>query len=98
MTERAGIAGVAEPGARSLTVADLVGTWRLLSWHALGEDGSTREPFGAEPLGYVVYTADGRMITTISRGDRTPIGGDLLSGPEAGRLDAFASFIAYSGT
>ena len=49
MTERAGIAGVAEPGARSLTVADLVGTWRLLSWHALGEDGSTREPFGPSP-------------------------------------------------
>lgn len=87
-----------DPAARTLTTADLVGTWRLLSWQATGEDGSTREPFGAEPLGYVVYTADGRMITTISRGDRAPIGGDLLSGPETGRLDAFASFIAYSGT
>jgi hypothetical protein len=52
---------------------------------------------GAAPLGYVVYTADGRMITTISAADRPPIGGDVLSGPTEGRLAAFASFLAYSG-
>ena len=38
------------------------------------------------------------MLTTISGVDRAPIGGDLLSGPDAGRLEAFASFVAYSGT
>ena len=88
----AGVAGA------TLSREDLVGTWRLLSWRSVAEDGSAREPFGPAPLGYVVYTADGRMLTTISQPDRPAIGGDLLSGPEAGRLDAFASFIAYAGT
>ena len=84
--------------AGAIRAADLVGTWSLRRWEALAEDGTVRTPFGEAPLGYVVYTVDGRMITTISRADRAPIGGDLLAGPEAGRLDAFASFIAYSGT
>jgi hypothetical protein len=39
------------------------------------------------------------MITTIGRTARSPIdGGDMLGGPDAQRLDAFTSFIAYSGT
>jgi hypothetical protein len=81
-----------------LSAAQLVGTWRLLRWQTLIEGGSTGGPLGETPLGYVVYTQDGRMLTTISRVDRAPIGGDLLSGPDAGRLEAFASFVAYSGT
>jgi hypothetical protein len=56
------------------------------------------QPFGEEPLGYVVYTADGRMITTISMAGRAAIGGDVLAGPAEARVAAFASFIAYSGT
>ena len=49
-----------------LTAHDLVGTWRLRSWRSEADDGSVAEPMGAAPLGYVVYTPDGRMITTIS--------------------------------
>lgn len=82
----------------SATAADLEGTWRLRSWRSVGADESTIEPFGPRPLGWLVYTADGHMITTISTRDREPIGGDLLSGPDAGRLEAFATFLAYSGT
>ncbi len=61
-------------------------------------DGTETQPFGEHPLGYVVYTNDGRMITTISHEQRAAIGGELLSAPEAARADAFASFMAYSGT
>lgn len=86
-------------GAQHQLVADdLVGTWRLRSWESRGEDGSVVLPFGPEPLGYVVYTADGRMITTISEADRAAIGGDVLTGPSEARVAAFASFISYSGT
>lgn len=76
----------------------LLGTWRLLDWEATGADGVGWRPFGDLPLGYVVYTHDGRMITTISRAHRAAVGGDLLSAPDAGRAAAFASFLAYSGT
>ena len=85
--------------ARSgLTADDLVGTWRLTSWTSAGEDG-VRHPMGDPPEGVLVYTAGGTMITTIGRAGRSPIdGGDMLSGPDEQRLDAFTSFIAYSGT
>ena len=76
----------------------LIGTWRLLSWEAVRAEGGVQRPFGAGPLGYLVYTDAGRMLTTISRAGRASIGGDLLTGPEAGRAVAFASFVAYSGT
>jgi hypothetical protein len=82
----------------ALTRADLVGTWRLLAWTSTGEDG-VQHPMGERPEGVVVYTADGTMITTIGRADRPPIdGADMHGGPVEQRLEAMATFIAYSGT
>jgi hypothetical protein len=84
--------------AGTLAAADLVGTWRLQSWTATGDDG-VEHPMGDPPEGVLVYTPDGTMITTIGRAGRTPIdGGDMLAGPDPQRLDAFTSFIAYSGS
>ena len=86
----------AAPGAAS--AADLVGTWRLLTWASVGDDGVT-QPMGERPHGVVVYTGDGTMITTIGRADRPPIdGADIQSGPADQRVDAMATFIAYSGS
>ena len=82
----------------ALTVADLVGTWRLLTWTSDGEDG-VQHPMGERPEGILVYTADGTMITTIGRAGRPPIdGGDMLAGPEDQRLGDLTTFIAYSGS
>ncbi|MEO5964752.1 MAG: lipocalin-like domain-containing protein [Candidatus Limnocylindrales bacterium] len=85
-----------DDGARS--AADLVGTWRLRAWTATADDG-VEHPMGEPPEGILVYTADGTMITTIGRAGRPPIDGvDMLGGPEAQRLEAFTTFIAYSAT
>ena len=81
-----------------LLADDLVGTWRLLEWRAEADDGTSTRPFGDRPLGYVVYTADGHMITTISVPDRAPIGEELLAAPPDARAAAFETFAAYSGT
>lgn len=86
------------PAATGLAASDLEGTWRLASWETLGDEGDRRAPFGHDPLGLVVYTGGGRMITTISRPDRAPTGGDLVGAPDAARLAAYATFVAYSGT
>jgi hypothetical protein len=84
--------------SQALAAADLIGTWRLLSWVSEGEDGVQR-PFGEDAEGIVVYTADGTMITTIGRSDRGPIdGGDMAAGPVDQRLAAASTFIAYSGS
>lgn len=83
---------------RPLGAQDLVGTWRLLSWTSTGDDG-VQHPMGDPPEGILVYTPGGTMITTIGRAGRSPIdGGDMLAGPDDQRLDAFTSFIAYSGS
>jgi hypothetical protein len=80
-------------------VGALVGSWRLASWVAIGEDGSVVEPMGADVEGLLMYSAEGLMITTIGRHARPPISGDdLLAGPADERLAAAETFIAYSGT
>ena len=75
----------------------LLGAWRLLTWESIGDDGSVDHPMGTDPEGVVVYTPDGTMMTTLGRSGRAPItGGDMLAGPDAERLAAFGSFIAYT--
>jgi hypothetical protein len=88
-----------DAGAPDDLRAGLVGTWRLRSWEARGEDGSVELPLGEAPMGILVYTSDSVMITTIGRPDRAPISrGDMLTGPDDERLASMASFIAYSGS
>jgi hypothetical protein len=88
----------ASPVVRPFERAELVGDWRLRSWVATGDDGD-EHPMGARPEGLLVYTDAGSMITTIGRAGRPAIdGGDILSGPDDQRLEAFTTFIAYSGT
>jgi hypothetical protein len=54
---------------------------------------------GEAPVGIIVYTADGTMITTISAPGRPRIdGNDPVGGPDDQRLAALETFIAYSGT
>jgi hypothetical protein len=38
-----------------------VGTWQLAAVQLARTDGTTTEPFGAAPLGYLTYAADGYM-------------------------------------
>jgi len=76
--------------------AALLGAWRLVSWESVADDGSVTHPMGSDPEGVVVYTPDGTMMTTLGRAARTPItGGDMMGGPEAERVAAFSSFVAY---
>ncbi len=59
----------------------LVGAWRLVSWQNRAADGQASYPMGADALGYLIYTADGRFSVTISRAGRTAsVSGDLLGG------------------
>jgi hypothetical protein len=81
----------------TLTAADLIGTWLLRRWQLTLDDGTAEEPFGQVPQGLVVYTLDGRMITTIGQRDRPAVANDLSTADDAARLAAIRTFIAYSG-
>jgi hypothetical protein len=76
----------------------LIGAWRLVSWENRAADGQVSHPMGADALGYLIYTADGRFSVTISRGDRAKFtGGDLLGGTMQEKARALEGFVAYAG-
>jgi Lipocalin-like domain len=76
----------------------LVGAWRLLSWENQAADGQITYPMGADALGYLLYTADGRFSVTISRANRPRFAaGDLLSGTTHEQAQAMQGFVAYAG-
>ena len=76
----------------------LVGAWRLVSWENRAADGQVTHPMGADALGYVLYTADGRFSVTISRAGRAGFAaGDLLGGTAQEKAWAVEGFVAYAG-
>jgi hypothetical protein len=75
----------------------LIGTWKLVS-SVIEEipSGETRDLFGANPIGYIVYGADGRMLILQVRSDRARPAGPVPTPAEAEAL--FRSLIGYGGT
>jgi hypothetical protein len=74
----------------------LVGTWKLVSASSTTSTGERKEaPYGPSPVGFLTYTADGRVTALISHGGRKSLsfGGGTLE--EQG--EAFKTFLAYAG-
>ena len=76
----------------------LEGTWKLVSSTRTNTTtGATTDSFGPNPLGYVMYGKDGRMMVLITRSDRPkPDSTDKMTDEQRSRL--FSSMLAYSGT
>jgi hypothetical protein len=70
---------------------DLVGSWKLLSWQVVAQDGSTQDVFGPHPHGYLVLTREGRSIVVTTAEGRK--GGT----DDAERAALHKSMLAYSG-
>jgi hypothetical protein len=70
---------------------DLVGVWKLESFslQVLGEQPT--EIFGQHPIGYLILTVEGRMMTIITRADRKPA---ATVDERAALLD---SMVSYTG-
>ena len=68
-----------------MDAADLVGTWRLRSWKNVGSDGSSVDPVGEHPVGYIFYNHDGYMSVEIMAANRAPYHDpDVFGGTAAG--------------
>ena len=78
----------------------LEGTWKLVSSTRTNTTtGATTDSFGPNPLGYITYGKDGRMMVLITRSDRPKpdsIDNDKMTDEQRSRL--FSSMLAYSGT
>ena len=72
--------------------AKVVGTWKLVSFVNEFQDGSeSRAAYGNRPTGYIIFTADGRMMSVVEAEGRKPPDNDEQ------RASAFRTIIAYTG-
>ena len=86
--------------AQQKTVKDqLVGTWLLVGVTAERADGSKGEPFGANPKGIIIFTADGHFSLLQQRAELPKIAANdrAKATPEEARAVVDGS-IAYYGT
>lgn len=87
----------------SLSRDQLLGTWMLDDFTvSFADRRPATRPFGAHPMGMLVYAADGHVSAVLSRADRAPLG---VSGLEAAggaeapaKAGAFDGYLSYAGT
>jgi hypothetical protein len=90
---------LAQTAAPAPTVAQLLGTWRLVSIEDTMKDGKVQPSaqFGPHPQGFIMYEPDGHMCATIANGDR-PAWKDPAKATDAEKIAYYDTFIAYCGT
>ena len=75
--------------------ADIVGTWELVRFENF-DNGVPSQPFGAEPKGYFIYTADGHLSIHIMN-ETPPAEWKSLQLPEDGSGVAGPWYVGYFG-
>ena len=75
---------------------DLIGSWRMLSWtRQVVETGATVDAMGPDPIGYIAYHADGRMMASVFRRERLPASaGPRPDAEKAALLDSMLAYVA----
>ena len=48
------------------SAADFIGTWRLLDYSFIHDDGVIEKPWGTDVRGYLLYSAEGYMSGNLS--------------------------------
>lgn len=83
--------------APDLVGLDLVGEWRLVSWHLDVPGGDRTYPFGETPEGQIIYTAGGEMSAHLMYPGAEP--GDL-SGLDATAVlaEVARTYVGYYGS
>jgi len=77
----------------------LVGTWTLVSWDQTNPDGSKFQRFGANPKGYNIFDASGRVFIMFAHPDLPKIASSNPSTPTPDEAKAIVSgAIGYFGT
>ena len=77
--------------------AVLLATSTMLSWtREVVATGETSDAMGPNPIGYIAYHADDRMMALVLKRDRPPLSGAALTDGEKVKL--FDTMLAYSAT
>lgn len=77
----------------------LIGTWKLVSASNMTDKGIVNdEAYGRNPIGFLTYTADGRMMAIITDGGRKPLSKYWRVAPAGEKAEAFSTSLSYAGT
>jgi hypothetical protein len=75
--------------------AALLGTWKMVAWtRQVVATGEISDAMGPNPIGYIAYHADGRMMALVLRRDRPALAGAAPTHEEKVKL--FDTMLAYS--
>jgi hypothetical protein len=78
---------------------ELVGSWKLVSFHSQDASGKINYPFGKNASGRLIYESDGRMAVQLMNPDRPAFAsGDPLVASETEIRVTFGGYTAYYGT
>jgi Lipocalin-like domain len=77
---------------------NLAGTWKLLAWRRIEQDGSTTYPLGEDAAGVLIYAPDGSMAVQMTAAHRPAIRSEnALGGDMHERAQAYSTCLAYFG-
>jgi hypothetical protein len=80
-------------------IPELVGSWKLISFHSQDSNGQKAYPFGKDARGRLIYEPNGRMAVQLMNPDRARFASDdPLVTSEAEVRAAFGGYTAYYGT
>ena len=75
--------------------AALLGTWRMISWtRTVVATGEVSDAMGTDPIGYIAYHADGRMMAFVTNRRRPRPNGKAPNDNEKAAL--FDTMLAYT--
>lgn len=78
---------------------DLIGSWKLIDWAVEMQGDRVVKPFRGRATGVLTYTDEGRMVASLMRTDREPIGTRSFAEAKAlERASAAAGYLSYAGT
>jgi hypothetical protein len=93
------ISGSGSAQSGSIQKETLVGTWKLVSVSNVTDKGVVKdEAYGRNPIGFLTYTADGRMMGILTNGGRKPLSKGWKVAPAEEKAEAFSTSLAYAGT
>lgn len=82
--------------ARLASSNPLLGTWRLRSYVVIAGTGERSTPYGEHPIGYLSYSADGRMQVIGTASGR--IAPHNAAPADEKRVSLYDTMFAYAGT
>ncbi|MCB9728291.1 MAG: lipocalin-like domain-containing protein [Deltaproteobacteria bacterium] len=82
-----------------MDATELLGTWELSAWTCTRDGEAHGSPFGGEPSGVLIYSADGHMAAVLGRRGEAATGTATLAAASAeARARAASSTVAYAGS